>query len=88
MALPRGSSLLEFVFEQIKFERVGFAANNLNERSINAMKSIGCTVEGVFRNYCLDNSGNRIDAVFLSILKNEWFKNVKEDLKTKIRKTL
>jgi len=78
--------MLEFAFEKIEVERVGFAANNLNERSINAMKSIGCSVEGVFRNYCLDNYGNRIDAIFLSILKDEWFKNVKEDLKIKLEK--
>ncbi len=78
--------LLEFAFENMNVERVGFAASNLNTRSINAMKSIGCTVEGVFRNYCLDNYGNRIDAIFLSILKDEWYKNIKEDLTIKIEK--
>ena len=76
--------LLEFAFEKIGLERVGFGASNLNERSINAMKSIGCKVEGVFRNYCLDNYGNRIDAIFLSILRTEWFDIVKENLKNKI----
>ncbi len=78
--------MLEFAFEKIGVERVGFAASNLNERSINAMKSIGCKVEGIFRNYCLDNYGNRIDAIFLSILKDEWFENVKSDLKNKLEK--
>lgn len=78
--------MLEFAFEKIGVERVGFAASNLNERSINAMKSIGCTVEGIFRNYCLDNYGNRIDAIFLSILKSEWFSNVKKDLEIKLEK--
>ncbi len=76
--------VLEFAFESIGVERVGFAASNLNKRSINAMKSIGCTVEGVFRNYCLDNYGNRIDAIFLSMLKDEWYKNIKKDLTIKI----
>ncbi|MBP2833347.1 GNAT family N-acetyltransferase [Aquimarina sp. U1-2] len=78
--------MLEFAFEKIQVERVGFAASTLNERSINAMKSIGCTVEGIFRNYCLDNHGKRIDAIFLCILKEEWFKKVKEDLKIKLEK--
>jgi len=78
--------MLEFAFEKIEVQRVGFGANNSNTRSINAMKSIGCSVEGVFRNYCLDNYGNRIDAIFLSILRNEWFGNVKKDLKTKMEK--
>lgn len=76
--------MLEFAFEKLKMERVGFAANNLNKRSINAMKSIGCTIEGVFRNFSLDNYGNIIDCIFLSILKNEWFTTVKENLKSKI----
>ena len=48
------------------------------------MKSIGCTVEGIFRNFSLDNFGNTIDCIFLSILKNEWLENIKEDLKVKI----
>ena len=76
--------LLEFAFEKIGIERVGFGASNLNEKSINAMKSIMCKVDGVFWNYCFDNYGNRIDAIFLSILRTEWFDNVKEILKIKI----
>lgn len=76
--------LLDFAFEKIGVERVGFAASNLNERSIRAMKSIGCKEEGIFRNYCLDNYGKRIDAIFLSILRTEWFEIVKENLENKI----
>ncbi|WP_316930019.1 GNAT family protein [Maribacter sp. Hel_I_7] len=34
--------LLEFALEKIGIERVGFGASNLNEKNINAMKSIGC----------------------------------------------
>ena len=78
--------MLEFAFETMEVERVGFGANNLNEKSIRAMKSIGCSVEGVLRNFCLDNYGNRIDAIILSILKSEWFNHVKENLETKIKK--
>ena len=78
--------LLEFAFEKIELERVGFGASKLNIRSINAMKSIGCKIEGIFRNYCLDNYGNRIDAIFLSILRTEWLAYVKEKMKNKITK--
>jgi RimJ/RimL family protein N-acetyltransferase len=76
--------LLEFAFEKINLERVGFRANNLNKRSIQAMKSIGCIEEGVLRNFSTDAKGNRIDAIVLSILKTEWFENVKQNLKNKI----
>jgi RimJ/RimL family protein N-acetyltransferase len=76
--------LLEFAFEKLQMERVAFGANSKNERSINAMKSIGCVVEGVLRNCSTDANGERIDAVKLSIIKNEWFENVKNKLETKL----
>ena len=76
--------LLEFAFEKMNLERVGFRANNLNKRSINAMKSIGCIEEGVLRNFSTDAKGDRIDAIVLSIIKNEWFSGTKENLKNKI----
>jgi RimJ/RimL family protein N-acetyltransferase len=76
--------LLEFAFEKMNLERVGFRANNLNKRSINAMKSIGCIEEGVLRNFSTDAKGERIDAIVLSIIKSEWFSGTKENLKNKI----
>lgn len=76
--------LLEFAFEKMQMERVGFRANNLNIRSINAMKSIGCIQEGIMRNFSTDAKGERIDAIVLSIIKNEWFDNVKQNLKNRI----
>ncbi len=76
--------LLEFAFEQLLMERVAFAANSKNFRSINAMKSIGCTVEGTLRNCSLDAHGERIDVIRLSILKNEWKESVKMNLQKQI----
>lgn len=76
--------LLEFAFEKMQLERVGFRANNLNQRSIAAMKSIGCTEEGIMRNFSTDAKGERIDAIVLSIIKNEWFSTIKENLKNKL----
>ncbi len=63
--------LLEFAFEKMLMERVGFRANSVNYRSINAMKSIGCVEEGILRSFRTDAQGNRIDAIVLSIIKNE-----------------
>jgi RimJ/RimL family protein N-acetyltransferase len=78
--------LLQFAFEQLHMERVGFRANSLNIPSISAMKSIGCVEEGVLRNFSIDVNGNNINATVLSILKNEWFEKVKQNLKAKIDK--
>lgn len=76
--------LLEFAFEHLKVDRVGFKANNTNLRSIQAMKSIGCQEEGILRNFATDAQGNRIDIIVLSILQSEWYETVKRNLKTKI----
>lgn len=73
--------LLEFAFEKLKMERVEFRADNDNLRSINAMKSIGCVVEGVLRSNMYKPNGDRRDSIVLSILKNEWFGIIKEKLK-------
>ncbi len=77
--------LLQFAFETLGMERVEFRADNDNKRSIAAMKSIGCKVEGVLRSHMptIDKEIRR-DSIVLSILKNEWFDEVKENLKQKL----
>lgn len=74
--------LLQFAFETFGMERVEFRADLRNERSIAAMKSIGCTVEGVLRNNCASPNGRR-DSIVLSILKDEWLEGIKEKLLAK-----
>lgn len=76
--------LLQYAFEELGIERVEFRADNNNERSIAAMKSIGCTVEGVLRSNMPSPGGGRRDSIVLSILKDEWFGSVKENLSSKI----
>lgn len=76
--------LLEFAFDTMNFERVEFRADNNNERSIAAMKSIGCIEEGVLRKHLIKIDGSRRDSIVLGILKNEWNETVKKNLKAKI----
>ncbi|MBX7052866.1 MAG: GNAT family N-acetyltransferase [Flavobacteriales bacterium] len=76
--------LLEFAFETLKMERVEFRADNDNLRSILAMKSIGCVVEGILRNNMYKPNGNRRDSIVLSILKEEWLSSIKTNLAMKI----
>lgn len=72
--------LLEFAFDVLKMERVEFRADNDNKRSINAMKSIGCVVEGVLRSNTCKPDGTRRDSIVLSILNDEWNNTVKQKL--------
>lgn len=78
--------LLTFAFEEMGMTRVEFRADNNNQKSIAAMKSIGCVVEGVLRKDSLSPSGYRRDSIVLRILKEEWEENIKEELSTKINK--
>lgn len=73
--------LLQFAFEQMNMLRVEFRADNTNERSINAMKRIGCKVEGILRQDVPKVTGERRDSIVLSILKSEWENEVKDNLK-------
>ena len=58
--------------------------NFRNERSKAAMLSIGCKVDGVLRSNLPDNAGGRRDSIILSILKDEWYTEIKENLKKKL----
>jgi RimJ/RimL family protein N-acetyltransferase len=76
--------IFSFVFEQWGLERLELRADANNERSIAAMKAIGCTAEGILRNHMPTVHGFRRNSIILSILKDEWFGGVKEMLKGKI----
>ena len=77
--------LLQFAFEQAGMERVEFRADNTNERSKAAMRSIGCMEEGVLRNHLITNLGVNRSSIILSILKSEWEGGVRENLASKMK---
>jgi RimJ/RimL family protein N-acetyltransferase len=78
--------MLTFAFEIWGMERVEFRADARNERSIQAMKNIGCIPEGILRsNMPLPQETGRRDSIVLSILRKEWFDSVKKNLEGKIR---
>ena len=76
--------LLQFAFEDLNMYRVEFRADARNERSIAAMKSIGCKPEGILRSHMWLEDGTRRDSIVLSILKEEWENGVKENLKKRL----
>ncbi|MFC4230376.1 GNAT family N-acetyltransferase [Parasediminibacterium paludis] len=78
--------LLQFAFETLGIERVEFRADANNARSIAAMKAIGCTVEGILRSHLPLPNGGRRDSIVLSILKEEWEKEVKAKLREMIER--
>lgn len=76
--------MLDWAFDQLGVCRVEFRADNNNARSIAAMKSLGCTVEGVLRSNCKSLDGRR-DSIILSILQEEWISKLKENLFARIK---
>lgn len=77
--------MLEFAFEVLGMERVEFRADSNNAKSIAAMKSLGCQVEGILRSHMPTlQEGVRRDSIILSILKSEWEGGAKEQLMKKI----
>lgn len=72
--------LFTYVFEKWELERCELRADNNNQRSVAAMKAIGCKEEGVLRNHMPTAQGKRRDSIVLSILKEEWFNGGKEKL--------
>ena len=77
--------LLQFAFEVLALERFELRADARNEKSIAAMKSIGCKVDGILRKNMPTVEGERRDSIVLSILKDEWFNDVKEMLMKKLK---
>ena len=76
--------LLQLAFERLNVERVEFRADSRNVKSIAAMKSIGCIPEGILRSNLPLQQGGRRDSIILSILKDEWFKIVKNNLLSRL----
>ena len=76
--------MLSYAFDTLSLERVEFRADALNARSLEAMKKIGCTVEGILRKNCQGPQVRR-DSIILSILKEEWDQTIKIGLAAKTR---
>ena len=72
--------MLQFAFEELGAMRVELRADARNEKSIAAMKSIGCIPEGILRSNIPLSDGSRRNTIVLSILKAEWDSSIKENL--------
>ncbi|QEE17656.1 GNAT family N-acetyltransferase [Promethearchaeum syntrophicum] len=67
------NSILNFVFSQMKVNRLEATSNPTNHRSINLLKKIGFIQEGMLRQIYYFNS-KYYDELIFSMLKEEWNK--------------
>ena len=75
--------MLADAFERQNCVRVSFKVNVKNIPSLTAIKKIGATYEGTFRNQRLERDGSWRDAAYFSIIIEEW-PSVKSALESKI----
>lgn len=64
--------LLSHAFEELQCERVEFKTDELNARARRGLLAIGAKEEGTLRSFNYMPGGRRRNAVYYSILKNEW----------------
>ena len=64
--------LLTHAFETLGIRRVELKTDVLNERSRDAIRRLGATEEGIFREHMVTESGRIRDSVWFSILAREW----------------
>lgn len=64
--------MLQYVFEQLSFERVEFKTDERNTASRTAIEKIGAQYEGILRSHTVMYDGFRRNTVYYSILRGEW----------------
>lgn len=65
-------AMMRYAFEELKFERVEFKTDVLNERARKGLKNIGGTEEGILRSHMTMWNNRRRSSVYYSVLKEEW----------------
>ena len=65
-------AMMKYAFETLKFERVEFKTDFLNQRARRGLEKIGATAEGVLRSHMTMWNDRRRDSIYYSVLKTEW----------------
>ncbi|MDX1602950.1 MAG: GNAT family N-acetyltransferase [Salinimicrobium sediminis] len=69
--------MLQYAFEELRFERIEFVTDARNFQSQKAIEAIGGRFEGELRSHTLMSDGFRRNSRYYSILREEW-KEIKE----------
>jgi RimJ/RimL family protein N-acetyltransferase len=63
---------LTFAFEQLKLNRVALKTHHENLQSQAAMRKIGASQEGTFRNHYVMPDGSQRHSVWFSVIREDW----------------
>lgn len=75
--------VLNYVFEELNFNRLCCEVIAFNENVANMHKRYGFSIEGIFREHIFKN-GEAVDVISLAILKRDWNK-IKQEIKDKLK---
>ncbi len=64
--------LLQYAFDVLQYNRVGFHVAHQNIRSQKAIEKVGASKEGFVRNHSYRNDGSVRHTVLYSIIRDEW----------------
>lgn len=64
--------MLEYVFENLGYNRVGFSVDSINLPSCNALNKLGIKQEGILRNHLVLSDGRIRNSVTYSVIPQEW----------------
>lgn len=76
--------LLQYAFDQLDVETIGFRTDIFNLKSQRAIERLGAIKDGLIRGDALRKDGTIRDTVMYSMIKNEW-KDVKRHLHSLIK---
>lgn len=75
---------LTYGFEELGLRRIALKTHHENRQSQQAMRKIGATEEGTFRNHCIMPDGSQRHSVWFSIIREEW-PQVRSRLEARVR---
>jgi RimJ/RimL family protein N-acetyltransferase len=65
-------AMMCFAFEELKFERVEFKTDVLNDRARKGLQKVGGVEEGILRSHMTMWNNRRRTSIYYSVLKDEW----------------
>jgi RimJ/RimL family protein N-acetyltransferase len=65
-------AMMNYAFEEMKFERVEFKTDVLNARARKGLQNVGGIEEGVLRSHMTMWNNRRRSSIYYSVLKDEW----------------
>jgi RimJ/RimL family protein N-acetyltransferase len=65
-------AMMRYAFDELKFERIEFKTDVMNERARQGLRGVGGIEEGILRSHMTMWNDRRRTSIYYSVLKEEW----------------